>query len=214
MQRLAGDGEIEVVLLERDVVCRTSRAEVTARLIEGDFPNYEQLIPSSYPNRLTVARDALMDALERVQIVGQNRDNAAVRISMGADGLELAMSAQDVGNAQESLDAKFEGTELTVAFNPVFLRDGVEAVDSEEVALDTIDPLVPFHRSTSVLGFVKSSLALPTAMQNVVLTHDTSASVFSSSPPTPVPTRFGLGTTDHVEPFHRVMNVIVPGPKL
>jgi DNA polymerase III subunit beta len=143
VQRLAGDGEIEVVLRERDVVFRTSRAEVTARLIEGDFPNYEQLIPAGYPNRLTVAREALMDALDRVQIVGQNRDNAAVRLSMGADGLELAMSAQDVGNAQESLDAKFEGTELTVAFNPVFLRDGVEAVGSDEVALDTIDPLKP-----------------------------------------------------------------------
>ena len=49
VQRLAGDGEIEVVLRERDVVFRTSRAEVTARLIEGDFPNYEQLIPSGYP---------------------------------------------------------------------------------------------------------------------------------------------------------------------
>ena len=59
VQRLAGDGEIEVVLRERDVVFRTSRAEVTARLIEGDFPNYEQLIPSGYPNRLTVrARSA------------------------------------------------------------------------------------------------------------------------------------------------------------
>ncbi len=55
VQRLAGDGEIDVVLRERDVVFRTSRAEVTARLIEGDFPNYEQLIPSGYPNRLTVA---------------------------------------------------------------------------------------------------------------------------------------------------------------
>jgi DNA polymerase III subunit beta len=143
VQRLAGDGEIEIVLGEREVVFRTSRAEVTARLIEGEFPNYEQLIPSGYPNRLTVAREALMDALDRVQIVGQNRDNAAVRLSMSSDGLELAMSAQDVGNAQESLDAKFEGTELTVAFNPVFLRDGVEAVGSDEVALDTIDPLKP-----------------------------------------------------------------------
>jgi DNA polymerase III subunit beta len=143
VQRLAGDGEIEVVLRERDVVFRTSRAEVTARLIEGDFPNYEQLIPSGYPNRLTVPREALIDALDRVQIVGQNRDNAAVRLLMSSGGLELSMSAQDVGNAQESLDAKFEGSELTVAFNPVFLRDGVEAVDADEVALDTIDPLKP-----------------------------------------------------------------------
>ncbi len=143
VQRLAGDGEIEVVLRDRDVVFRTSRAEVTARLIEGEFPNYEQLIPSGYPNRLTVSRESLLDALDRVQIVGQNRDNAAVRLSMGAEGLELSMSAQDVGNAHESLDAKFEGSELTVAFNPMFLRDGTEAVDGPEVTLETIDPLKP-----------------------------------------------------------------------
>jgi DNA polymerase-3 subunit beta len=143
VQRLAGDGEIEVVLRERDVVFRTSRAEVTARLIEGDFPNYEQLIPSGYPNRLTVSRDHLLDALDRVQIVGQNRDNAAVRLAMSPEGLELSMSAQDVGNAQETLDAKFEGGELTAAFNPLFLREGVEAIDAGEVALETVDPLKP-----------------------------------------------------------------------
>ncbi len=143
VQRLAGDGEIEVVLRERDVVFRTSRAEVTARLIEGDFPNYEQLIPSGYPNRLIVNRSSLIEALDRVQIVGQNRDNAAVRLTMGASGLDLAMSAQDVGNAQESVDAKFEGTELTVAFNPTFLHDGIDAVDTEEIVLETVDPLKP-----------------------------------------------------------------------
>ena len=81
--------------------------------------------------------------MDRVQIVGQSRDNAAVRMAMSAEGLELTMSAQDVGNAQEALDAKFEGTELTVAFNPLFLRDGVEAVETTEVALETIDPLKP-----------------------------------------------------------------------
>ena len=122
---------------------RTSRAEVTARLIEGDFPNYEQLIPSGYPNRLTVPREAFVEALDRVQIVGQNRDNAAVRLAMSPTGLELSMSAQDVGNAQESLDAKFEGAELAVAFNPTFLRDGIDALETTEVALETIDPLKP-----------------------------------------------------------------------
>ena len=143
VQRLAGDGQIEVVLRERDVVFRTSRAEVTARLIEGDFPNYEQLIPSGYPNRLTVPREPFVEALDRVQIVGQNRDNAAVRLAMSPSGLELSMSAQDVGNAQENLDAKFEGAELAVAFNPTFLRDGIDALETTEVALETIDPLKP-----------------------------------------------------------------------
>ena len=84
-----------------------------------------------------------MEALDRVQIVGQNRDNAAVRLAMSPTGLELSMSAQDVGNAEESLDAKFEGAELAVAFNPTFLRDGIDALETTEVALETIDPLKP-----------------------------------------------------------------------
>jgi DNA polymerase-3 subunit beta len=143
VQRLAGDGELEVVLGEREVVFRTDRAEVTARRIEGEFPKYEQLIPSGYPNRLIVGHDALLEALDRVQIVGQGRENAAVRLTMGTDGLELVMTAQDVGTSQESVDAKFEGTELTVAFNPAFLRDGVDAIEAAEVVLETIDPLKP-----------------------------------------------------------------------
>ena len=66
----------------RGRVPRPGPAEVTTRLIEGDFPNYEQLIPAGYPNRLTVARDALEAAVDRVQLVGQSRDNAPVRLRM------------------------------------------------------------------------------------------------------------------------------------
>ncbi|HEY7133940.1 MAG TPA: DNA polymerase III subunit beta [Acidimicrobiia bacterium] len=143
VQRLLGDGSIDVTLAERDAKFRIGAAEVTTRLIEGEFPNYEQLIPSGYPNRLTVGRETFLDALDRVQIVGQNRENAAVRLQMTNEGLELSMAAQDVGSAQESLDAKFEGSEVTVAFNPVFLREGIDAVEGAEVSLETIDPLKP-----------------------------------------------------------------------
>lgn len=143
VQRLAGDGEIDVVLGERDVVFRTSRAEVSARLIEGEFPNYEQLVPSGYPNRLTVARETFLEAVDRVAIVGQGRDNAAVRLHMLPSTLELTVTAQEVGTSEEALEAKYEGTELTVAFNPQFLREGIEAVDAAEVVLETMDPLKP-----------------------------------------------------------------------
>jgi DNA polymerase-3 subunit beta len=143
VQRLAGDGEIEIVLGERDVVFRTSRAEVTARRIEGEFPNYEQLIPSGYPNRLLVDREELASAVQRVMIVGQGRDNAAVRLAMHGGGVDLSVTAQEVGSSEESLDAKYEGGELTVAFNPQFLLDGIEAVGSDQVALETVDPLKP-----------------------------------------------------------------------
>ena len=84
VQRLlaSADGEIDVVLGEREVVFRVGSTEVTTRLIEGEFPNYQQLIPSGYPNRLTVAREALQAAVNRVRLVGQSRDTAPIRIGM------------------------------------------------------------------------------------------------------------------------------------
>jgi DNA polymerase-3 subunit beta len=138
-----GGGEIEVVLGERDVLFRVGTTEVTTRLIEGEFPNYQQLIPSGYPNRLTVSREALQAAVNRVRLVGQNRDSAPIRLAMSADGLELSAIAQDVGEAHEALEAKYEGTDLTVAFNSQFLLDGIDAAASDEVVLESIDPLKP-----------------------------------------------------------------------
>ena len=143
VQRLAGAGEIEIVLGERDVTFRTTRAQVTARRIEGEFPNYEQLIPSSYPNRLAVDTQELAEAVQRVMIVGQGRDNAAVRLAMHSSGVDLSVSAQEIGSSEESLDAKYDGTDVTVAFNPNFLLDGINAVGGEQISLETVDPLKP-----------------------------------------------------------------------
>jgi DNA polymerase-3 subunit beta len=141
---LSGEtGDIDVVLGEREVVFRVDSTEVTTRLIEGDFPNYQQLIPSGYPNRLTVSRDALQAAVNRVRLVGQSKDTAPIRLGMTAEGLELSAIAQDVGEAHESVEAKYEGTDLTVAFNSQFLLDGIDAAASDEVVIESIDPLKP-----------------------------------------------------------------------
>jgi len=141
---LSGEtGDIDVVLGEREVVFRVGGTEVTTRLIEGDFPNYQQLIPSGYPNRLTVSRDALQAAVNRVRLVGQSKDTAPIRLGMTAEGLELSAIAQDVGEAHESVEAKYEGTDLTVAFNSQFLLDGIDVAASDEVVIESTDPLKP-----------------------------------------------------------------------
>ncbi len=140
---LSGGGEIEVVLGEREVLFRVGTTEVTTRLIEGEFPNYQQLIPSGYPNRLTVARDLLAAAVNRVRLVGQRSDAAPIRLAMSTDGLELSAVAQDVGEAHEAVEAKHEGTDLTVAFNSQFLLDGIDAAGSDEIVIESIDPLKP-----------------------------------------------------------------------
>jgi len=126
----------------------TTTIEVSTRLIEGNFPNYRQLIPSGYPNRLRVAREAMLDAVKRVKLVAT--DNTPVRISQSAEGVELRAVRQDVGQAVEEIDADYEGEELTVAFNPDYLIEGVEAAPGDEIVLETNDAQKPaVLRSTS-----------------------------------------------------------------
>ena len=143
VQRLDSESEIEVVLGEREVAFRNSRAEVVVRLIEGEFPKYEQLIPTGYPNRLITSKESFLEALDRVSIVGQGRDNANLKITMSPGAIEMAMVVPDVGSSEEPIEAKYEGSELTVAFNPQYLREGVIAIEAEEFVLSTIDPLKP-----------------------------------------------------------------------
>jgi DNA polymerase-3 subunit beta len=114
---------------------------LTTRLIEGEFPNYRQLIPQSHPNTLTVERDTLLEAIRRVKILA--RDATPVRLQITADGLKLTAITQDVGNAVEELDATSVGSELTVAFNPDYLAAGVEALGTQQITLSTIDGLKP-----------------------------------------------------------------------
>jgi DNA polymerase-3 subunit beta len=93
---------------------------------------------------MTVERDALADAVNRVRLVGgQNRDSSPIRLAMGPEGLELSATAQDVGQSHEPVEAKYEGSELTVAFNSQFLLDGLEAAGSSEIVIETVDPLKP-----------------------------------------------------------------------
>ena len=137
------ENQVELSFSDRDACFDTSRARVSTRLIEGQFPNYQQLIPSGYPNRLVVPREAFIEAVKRVRLIGRDRDNAPIRLMMSAAGLELQTIVHDVGQATETLDAKYEGTETTIAFNPEFLLDGLGAISSEEVSVETLDTSKP-----------------------------------------------------------------------
>jgi DNA polymerase-3 subunit beta len=138
---LSGAETVELRLGERDASFAVGSTRLTTRLIEGEFPNYRGLIPASYPNRLTVGREPLLDALRRVKLMA--REATPVRLVMNSDGLELVAITQDVGQANEQIDAKFEGGELTVAFNPEYLLTGVEVAPGDEVTISTVDPFKP-----------------------------------------------------------------------
>jgi DNA polymerase-3 subunit beta len=127
---------------DHDVTFTAGDVKVSTRLLDGTYPDYRQLIPAEYPNRLHVGKDSLLDALRRVRLLV--RDNTTpVRLSMRAGGVDLTVVSQEVGDASETVDADFDGTELTIAFNPTYLIDGVEAVSGDEVVLETVDATKP-----------------------------------------------------------------------
>lgn len=140
---LTGSEELQVRLGTREAVFEAGTTRLTTRLIEGEYPNYRNLLPPSYPNVLTVGREALLDALRRVKIVAQAQDATPVRLVLGGETLQITAITQDVGNATEEIDATYDGAEMTVAFNPDYLAAGVEAVEGDEVLLSTIDPMKP-----------------------------------------------------------------------
>jgi len=138
---LGGIGELTLRLGERDASFEAGDVRLTTMLIEGDFPNYRGLIPSAHPNRLTVGREALLEGVRRVKLLA--REATPVRLAMSPEGLDLVAVTQDVGQAHESIDAKYEGAELTVAFNPDYLLQGIEVLPGDEVAIETVDSLKP-----------------------------------------------------------------------
>jgi DNA polymerase-3 subunit beta len=144
LQRLlsAASGEVSLRLGEHDATFELGTTRLTTRLIEGEFPNYRQLIPSSYPNRLIVGKEPLLDAVHRVKLLVRDT-TTPVRIALRSEGIELTVVTQEVGQATEDVDAKYEGAEMTVAFNPTYLIEGVEAVSGDEVVLETVDALKP-----------------------------------------------------------------------
>lgn len=138
---LGGTDELRVRLGQRDAVFESGGTRLTTRLIEGEYPNYRNLLPSAHPNVLTVSREALLEALRRVKILAQ--DATPVRLALGGETLLLTAITQDVGNATEEIDATYEGTEMTVAFNADYLAAGVDAADADEVTLSAVDPMKP-----------------------------------------------------------------------
>ncbi len=138
---LTDDADVRLVLGERDASFQVGALHLTTRLIEGEFPNYRGLIPTAQSNRLSVDRQSLLDAVRRVRLMA--RDNSPVRLTMTTDLLELRAVTLDVGEASEQLDASYQGDELTVAFNPEYLIDGLEVTPGDEISLETVDSLKP-----------------------------------------------------------------------
>jgi DNA polymerase-3 subunit beta len=140
---LAGvDGEISIGLVDNQVVVSTGDLRVVSRLISGQFPNYQQVIPKEFKQSVRVATERLHAGVRRVAITA--RDSATVvRFGTEDDILRLQSNTPEVGRAQEEIEVAAEGEAIQAAFNARYLMDALSVIEADEVSFDLTGPLSP-----------------------------------------------------------------------
>jgi len=136
------EGEhLSVSVRQNQVLFMLGRVILSSRLIDGQFPNYRQLLPESFEHELRLAGGEFTDVVRRISLLAQK--NAPLRLAFAPGELTVSAQTPDVGEARESMPVAFQGEPLEIGFNPEFLRAGLEAVAEGDVLLKLISPLRP-----------------------------------------------------------------------
>ena len=144
LARIAQQADSEELLVgvgENQVIFQVAGAVLSSRLIDGQFPNYRQLLPEAFEHELSLATAELQEVVRRISLLAQK--NAPLRLAFSEGELTVSAQTPDVGEAHEALPVPFSGDPLEIGFNPDFLRAGLESVESDDVLLKLISPLRP-----------------------------------------------------------------------
>lgn len=144
---LQDQGEIELTSTENQI-CFNMRDEkgfavvLISKLVDGTYPNYQQVIPRESKERISLVREELLQALRRAEIMTSDKSNS-VKLQFTRNSLAITANTPEVGEARETMAVNYKGEDLAVAFNPAFLLDALKALDEEEVFLELSDELSP-----------------------------------------------------------------------
>jgi DNA polymerase-3 subunit beta len=132
---------LSVSVGQNQVIFELGDVVLSSRLIDGQFPNYRQLLPESVEHELRLASGELGDVVRRISLLAQK--NTPLRLGFREGELTISAQTPDVGEASETIPVPFAGEPFEIGFNPEFLRDGLESVESDELVLKLISPLRP-----------------------------------------------------------------------
>jgi DNA polymerase-3 subunit beta len=144
LARVAGhvhEEQLRVSVRQNQVLFELGGVVLSSRLIDGQFPNYRQLLPESFEHEFRIGGAELTDVVRRISLLAQK--NAPLRLLFEPGELTVSAQTPDVGEARESLPVSFQGEPLEIGFNPEFLRAGLEAIEEGDVLLKLISPLRP-----------------------------------------------------------------------
>ena len=142
VRTLGDDGEARVVFGDNQILFDTGQTKLVSRLIEGEFPNYEQVIPKEAKEKLAAPRDVFLAAIKRVALF-TNPDSLAVKIDVSRDKMVISKSAPYLGEARVEMDVDYKGKEISVGFNPDYLMDLLKNIDGASVNLELVDAEKP-----------------------------------------------------------------------
>ncbi len=143
LQRLlADDGEIKVSMGSGQIAFDLSKTLLVSKLIEGNYPNYRQVIPSEAKERIKLERETFLNSLRRVSLLASDKSHS-VKLSFSKNNIDITATTPEVGEAKESLAVAYKGRDFSIAFNPEFLMAPLRALTEDEVFLDLIDEMSP-----------------------------------------------------------------------
>ena len=143
LQRLlAEDGEVKVSMGSGQIAFDLNNTLLVSKLIEGNYPNYKQVIPSEAKERVTLERETFLNSLRRVSLLASDKSNS-IKLNFSKNNIEITANTPEVGEAKESLPVAYKGRDLSIAFNPEFLMAPLRNLIEDEVFLDLIDEMSP-----------------------------------------------------------------------
>ncbi|MGI9018761.1 MAG: DNA polymerase III subunit beta [Euzebya sp.] len=136
--------EVRLVLEPSYATFEFADRRLVSTLIEGKYPDVNQLIPDGFERRIRVDRQALTEVVRRIAVVGEaDKSMTPVILELAGDSVVVKADSSEAGQAEESLPVELEGEPLTIAFNPRFLIDGLDAVGGEQVMFEFRDEVKP-----------------------------------------------------------------------
>src|SRR5271166_3086870 len=144
IQRLMREeGEVKLSIGENQIAFELNRTLLVSKLVEGNYPNYRQVIPSEAKERITLERATFLTAVRRVSLLTSEKSNSVKLIFSNSNNIDIVANTPEVGEAKESLPVMYKGREFSIAFNPEFLMAPLRNLSEAEIYLDLIDEMSP-----------------------------------------------------------------------
>lgn len=142
MRILKEDGDVKILFSENQLSFKLDDALLITRLIEGEYPNYEQVIPAQIKDKVRLNKDRFYAAIKRAGLF-TTPDSQSIKLDVLKNRVIISKGAQDGSESREEIDCNYDGEEITIGFNPNYLMEALKTIDEEEIGLELTGPDKP-----------------------------------------------------------------------